>query len=88
MKIVRSRVLLAAVAAGLMLAASPAFAWVCTAKNARGALYTSVGLFAAGTCSRAIVKCQAQQRLPANLQGSELTSVAIRRQPQMPMRVQ
>ncbi len=64
MKIVRSRVLLAAAAASLMLAASPAFAWVCTAKNARGALYTSVGLFAAGTCNRAVIKCQLNSAYP------------------------
>ena len=88
MKIVRSRVLLAAVAAGVMLAASPAFAWVCTAKNARGALYTSVGLVAAGTCSRAIVKCQANSVYPRTCRVVSSTSVAIRRQPQMPMRVQ
>lgn len=65
MKIAGSRLLLVAAAAGLMTAAaSPAFAWVCTAKNARGALYTSVGIFAAPTCSRAMAQCRANSVYP------------------------
>jgi hypothetical protein len=65
MKLAGSRLLLIAAAAGLMTAAaSPAFAWVCTAKNARGAHYTAYGVFAAGTCSRAIIKCQADSYRP------------------------
>jgi hypothetical protein len=60
MKLAGSRLLLIAVAAGLMTAAaSPAFAWVCTAKNARGATYTAVGIVPALVCERALVKCRA-----------------------------
>ncbi len=65
MKLVGSRLLLIAAVAGLMTAAaSPAFAWVCTAKNARGALYTSIGFFQAGTCSRALAKCRVDSVYP------------------------
>ncbi len=59
MKSVRSRIALAAVSAGLILAASPAFAWVCTAKNARGATYSSFGLVKATASARALAKCRA-----------------------------
>ncbi len=65
MKLAGSRLLLIAATAGLMTAmASPAFAWVCTAKNARGALYTSIGFFQAGTCNRALIKCRANSVYP------------------------
>jgi len=64
MKGVHSRILVAAAATGMMLAASPAFAWVCTAQNARGAVYTSIGIFQGGTCSRAIAKCRANSVYP------------------------
>lgn len=65
MKLAGTRLLAMAAAVGLMtVAASPAFAWVCTAKNARGALYTAVGIFRAGTCDRAIIKCRANSVYP------------------------
>ena len=64
MTLVRSRLLLVAMSAGLMLATSPAFAWVCTAKNARGALYSSVGLFQVPTQNRAVAKCRAGSVYP------------------------
>lgn len=65
MKLSGSRLLAVAAALGLMTAASsPAFAWVCTAKNARGALYSAVGIFRAGTCERALIKCRANSLAP------------------------
>jgi hypothetical protein len=64
MKSVGSRMIVAAAAAGMMLAASPAFAWVCAAKNARGAVYTSIGVFPGGTCTRALAKCRADSVAP------------------------
>jgi hypothetical protein len=60
----RSITIAVAGVAGIMLAASPAFAWVCTAKNARGALYTAVGVFSAPTQARAIAKCRANSAAP------------------------
>ena len=65
MKLALSRVLLIAAAAGMVaVTATPAAAWVCTAKNARGALYTAVGIFPAPTCSRAIAKCRVNSVFP------------------------
>ena len=65
MKHAGSRLLLIAAVAGLMTAAaSPAFAWVCTAANARGAHYTAFGVFPPGTCSRAIAQCRANSVYP------------------------
>ncbi len=65
MKLAGSRLLLIVAAAGLMTAAaSPASAWVCTAKNARGALYTAVGIYPSGTCSRALAKCRVDSVYP------------------------
>ena len=64
MKNLRSRVLLLAVTAGLVAAASPAFAWVCTAKNARGATYSAVGIFHDVVASRALAKCKADSVAP------------------------
>ena len=65
MKSVRTLVVVAAAAAGMMVAASPAFAWVCTAKNARGAVYTSIGVFPTLTCTRALAKCKADSVAPS-----------------------
>ena len=59
MKSLRSGALLVAISAGMMLAASPAFAWVCTAKNARGATYSAVGIFYNIVKDRAMAKCRA-----------------------------
>lgn len=65
MKLAGSRLLLIAAAAGLMTAVtSPAFAWVCTAKNARGAIYTSIGVFPPNTCARALAKCRYDSARP------------------------
>ena len=65
MKLAGSRLLLIAAVAGLMTAAaSPAFAWVCTATNARGALYTALGVFPPGTCKRAMAQCRANSVYP------------------------
>ena len=65
MKLAGSRLLLIAAAAALMTAtASPAFAWVCTAQNARGAHYTAIGIFPPGTCTRAVIKCRANSLRP------------------------
>ena len=66
MKLAGSRLLLIAVAAGLMTAAaSPAFAWVCTAKNARGAhLHRGRRRCRLLVCERALVKCRANSIAP------------------------
>jgi hypothetical protein len=61
----RSVTLALAGVAGIMLAVSPAFAWVCTAKNARGALYSAVGVFSAPTQALALAKCRANSVVPA-----------------------
>jgi hypothetical protein len=58
MKSVRSAALLVTVTAGMMMAASPAFAWICTAKNARGATYSGVGILKANAADRAMAKCK------------------------------
>ena len=59
MRTLRSRTLLLAVSAGLVLAASPAFAWTCTAKNLRGATYVGVGVLKENAIERALAKCHA-----------------------------
>ena len=58
MKTLRSGALLLAISTGLVLAASPAFAWVCTAKNARGATYSAIGLIKQNAIDRAMAKCR------------------------------
>ena len=58
MKALRSTALFLTVAVGMVFAASPASAWICTAKNARGALYSGVGVFRANAADRAIAKCK------------------------------
>lgn len=55
--------LLAVVAATLV--ASPAFAWTCKAKNARGATYFGVGVFRAGAVDKALAKCRLDSAAPA-----------------------
>ena len=57
MKGLRSGILCLAVAGGMVLAASPASAWVCTAKNARGATYSAIGVLYNNTVNRALNKC-------------------------------
>jgi hypothetical protein len=47
-----------ALCAGLLLVSSPAMAWVCTAKNVKGAKFTGIGLFKANAEARAITKCK------------------------------
>jgi hypothetical protein len=65
MKLAGSRLLLIAAAAGIVAAtATPAAAWVCTAKNARGAFYTSVGILPALVCERALAKCRVDSIAP------------------------
>ena len=54
-----------ALAAGAMLAASPAFAWTCTAKNARGAHYTAVRAIKANAIAHALNKCKIDSAAPA-----------------------
>lgn len=61
-----SRLVLAAATAGFVLAASPAFAWVCTAKNARGALYSASGIVRVNVVARALAKCRANSVLPGS----------------------
>ena len=58
MKSIRTATALAACAA-VLLVASPAFAWTCKAKNARGATYTAVGVVRATVATRALAKCHA-----------------------------
>lgn len=65
MKLAGSRLLLIAAAAGMVAAtATPAAAWVCTAKNARGAHYTAVGVLPVLVCERALAKCRANSIAP------------------------
>jgi hypothetical protein len=60
----RSVTLALAGVAGIMLVSSPTFAWVCTAKNARGALSSAVGAFSGPTQARALAKCRANSVAP------------------------
>jgi hypothetical protein len=57
MKALRSSALFLTVAAGMVFVASPASAWDCTAKNARGATYSGIGVLKANAIDRAIAKC-------------------------------
>lgn len=74
MKRLQSKVLFALAAATVLFAASPASAaaWVCTAKNARGANYTAsaIGVFSLVVRDRARVKalavCRANSVVPAS----------------------
>ena len=50
--------------AGVLLVSSPAYAWTCTATNARGVNYTAVGAVRATVASRALVKCQVNSARP------------------------
>lgn len=58
MTFLRSTALFLTVAVGMAFAASPAAAWICTAKNARGATYSAVGLLKVNAADRAIAKCK------------------------------
>ena len=64
MKAMRSGTMLALVTTGILLVASPAFAWVCTAKNERGAAYTAVGIVKAVVSDRAIARCRSDSAAP------------------------
>ena len=58
MKALRSSALFLTVAVGMVFVASPASAWICTAKNARDATYSGVGLLKVNAADRAIAKCK------------------------------
>lgn len=57
-------VTIAALAAALSLASSPAFAWICTAKNAAGASFSAVGPLKPNVQARALAKCKVISGLP------------------------
>ncbi|CAN5136931.1 hypothetical protein BH10PSE9_BH10PSE9_20620 [soil metagenome] len=58
MKGLRSSALFLTVSVGMAFAASPASAWICTAKNARGATYSGIGVVKANAIDRAMAKCR------------------------------
>jgi hypothetical protein len=67
MKLAATRLLLIAAAAGLMtVAASPSFAWYCSTKNARGAVYWETGPLESGTCARALSRCMNDSAYPGS----------------------
>ena len=47
-----------ALSIGVLLASSPANAWTCTAKDARGNVFTVFGLIKASAEARALARCQ------------------------------
>jgi hypothetical protein len=53
-----------ALCAGVLLAASPAAAWTCTAKNAGGTAFTGVGVLKVNAEARALAHCRANSVLP------------------------
>ncbi len=69
MKLAGSRLLLVAAVAGVMTAAaSPAFAWVCTATDATGARFMVAGPIRPSTCNFALTKCRAKSVAPRTCQ--------------------
>ncbi len=54
-----------ALAAGTLIAASPASAWVCKAKNAGGATFTAIGPIKPNVSARAVLKCKIGSTAPA-----------------------
>ena len=65
MKLAGSRLLLIATVAGLMTAAaSPAFAFVCTATDGTGARFMVDGPNRPSTCNFALAKCRAKSVYP------------------------
>jgi hypothetical protein len=52
--------------AGLLLASSPALAWTCTAKNAGGTKFVSIGILRVNAETRAIAKCKLASGLPTS----------------------
>jgi hypothetical protein len=56
----------ALVAVSAMLLATPALAWTCHAKNARGANYYGSAILRAVAVNRAIAKCQADSLAPGS----------------------